>query len=205
MRLSALPQASHAADRIWLSDLQPWIIRIIGGLNGMAAKFEVYIASKKYPSIKMCETIFPIVGKIQFSEKCIVWNGWLPTKEDVLYTQDDEQIERCVLNGKVVSFDGKAGSYIIGARQYFENGVFSTELWFDTSYFPELDANISNEFCNSFCQLTKQNILGLCIVAEIKFFAMGTEMCVDYSERLDESIKKSHNVMCYWSKKASRD
>lgn len=106
---------------------------------------------------------------------------------------------------KVVSFDGKAGSYIIGARQYFENGVFSTELWFDTSYFPELDANISNEFCNSFCQLTKQNILGLCIVAEIKFFAMGTEMCVDYSERLDESIKKSHNVMCYWSKKASRD
>lgn len=70
---------------------------------------------------------------------------------------------------------------------------------------PELDANISNEFCNSFCQLTKQNILGLCIVAEIKFFAMGTEMCVDYSERLDESIKKSHNVMCYWSKKASRD
>lgn len=112
----------------------------------MAAKFEVYIASKKYPSIKMCETIFPIVGKIQFSEKCIVWNGWLPTKEDVLYTQDDEQIERCVLNGKVVSFDGKAGSYIIGARQYFENGVFSTELWFDTSYFPELDANISNEF-----------------------------------------------------------
>ena len=59
----------------------------------MAAKFEVYIASKKYPSIKMCETIFPIVGKIQFSEKCIVWNGWLPTKEDVLYTQDDEQIE----------------------------------------------------------------------------------------------------------------
>lgn len=35
----------------------------------MAAKFEVYIASKKYPSIKMCETIFPIVGKIQFSEK----------------------------------------------------------------------------------------------------------------------------------------
>lgn len=73
----------------------------------MAAKFEVYIASKKYPSIKMCETIFPIVGKIQFSEKCIVWNGWLPTKEDVLYTQDDEQIERCVLNGKVVSFDGK--------------------------------------------------------------------------------------------------
>ena len=69
----------------------------------MAAKFEVYIASKKYPSIKMCETIFPIVGKIQFSEKCIVWNGWLPTKEDVLYTQDDEQIERCVLNGKVVS------------------------------------------------------------------------------------------------------
>ena len=149
----------------------------------MAAKFEVYIASKKYPSIKMCETIFPIVGKIQFSEKCIVWNGWLPTKEDVLYTQDDEQIERCVLNGKVVSFDGKAGSYIIGARQYFENG----------------------EFCNSFCQLTKQNILGLCIVAEIKFFAMGTEMCVDYSERLDESIKKSHNVMCYWSKKASRD
>ena len=45
----------------------------------MAAKFEVYIASKKYPSIKMCETIFPIVGKIQFSEKCIVWNDWLPT------------------------------------------------------------------------------------------------------------------------------
>ena len=67
---------------------------------------------------------------------------------------------------------------------------FLLELWFDTSYFPELDANISNEFCNSFCQLTKQNILGLCIVAEIKFFAMGTEMCVDYSERLDESIKK---------------
>lgn len=78
----------------------------------MAAKFEIYIASKKYPSIKMYETIFPIVGKIQFSEKCIVWNDWLPT-------QDDEQIERCVLNGKVVSFDGKAGSYIIGARQFF--------------------------------------------------------------------------------------
>ena len=33
----------------------------------MAAKFEVYIASKKYSSIKMCEAIFPIVGKIQFS------------------------------------------------------------------------------------------------------------------------------------------
>lgn len=89
----------------------------------MAAKFEVYIVSKKYPSIKMCETIFPIVGKIQFSEKCVVWNGWLPTKEDVLYTQDDEQIERCVLNGKIVSFDGKAGSYIIGARQYFSVGA----------------------------------------------------------------------------------
>ena len=116
----------------------------------MAAKFEVYIASKKYPNIKMCETIFPIVSKIQFSEKCIVWNDWLPTKEDVLYTQDDEQIERCVLNGKIVSFDGKAGSYIIGARQYFENGVFCTELWFDTSYFPELDTNIPKEFCNSF-------------------------------------------------------
>ena len=53
----------------------------------MAAKFEVYIASKKYPSIKMCETIFPIVGKIQFSEKCIVWNDWLPTKEVV--NEDD--------------------------------------------------------------------------------------------------------------------
>ena len=37
----------------------------------MAAKFEVYIASKKYPSIKMCETIFPIVGKIQFSENVL--------------------------------------------------------------------------------------------------------------------------------------
>ena len=155
----------------------------------MAAKFEVYIASKKYSSIKMCEAIFPIVGKIQFSEKCIVWNDWLPTKEDVFYTQDDKQIELFVLN----------------SRQYFENGVFCTELWFDTSYFPELDTNIPNEFCNSFCQSTKQNILELCIVAEIKFFAMGTEMCVDYSEQLDESIKKSHNVMCYWSKKASRD
>ena len=147
----------------------------------MAAKFEVYIASKKYSSIKMCEAIFPIVGKIQFSEKCIVWNDWLPTKEDVFYTQDDKQIELFVLNSKIVYFNGKAGSHIIGARQYFENGVFCTELWFDTSYFPE------------------------CIVAEIKFFAMGTEMCVDYSEQLDESIKKSHNVMCYWSKKASRD
>lgn len=106
---------------------------------------------------------------------CLEWLA--ANKEDVLYTQDDEQIERCVLNGKVVSFDGKAGSYIIGARQYFENGVFSTELWFDTSYFPELDANISNEFCNSFCQLTKQNILGLCIVAEIKFLRWG-QRCV---------------------------
>ena len=171
----------------------------------MAVKFEVYIASKKYSSIKMCEAIFPIVGKIQFSEKCIVWNDWLPTKEDVFYTQDDKQIELFVLNSKIVYFNGKAGSHIIGARQYFENGVFCTELWFDTSYFPELDTNIPNEFCNSFCQSTKQNILELCIVAEIKFFAMGTEMCVDYSEQLDESIKKSHNVMCYWSKKASRD
>ena len=171
----------------------------------MAAKFEVHIASKKYPSIKMCETIFPIVGKIQFSEKCVVWNDLLPIKEDVLYTQDDEQIERCVLNSKIVSFDGKAGFYIIGARQYFENGVFCTELWFDTSYFPELDTNKPNEFCNSFCQSTKQNILELCVAAEIEFFAMGTEMNVDYSEQLDESIKKSHNVICYWSEKTSKD
>ena len=76
----------------------------------MAAKFEVYIASKKYSSIKMCEAIFPIVGKIQFSEKCIVWNDWLPTKEDVFYTQDDKQIELFVLNSKIVYFNGKAGS-----------------------------------------------------------------------------------------------
>ena len=89
----------------------------------MAAKFEVYIASKKYPSIKMCETIFPIVGKIQFSEKCIVWNGWLPTKEDVLYTQDDEQIERCVLNGKVVSFDGKCSLQGTTQSRYLTGGV----------------------------------------------------------------------------------
>lgn len=171
----------------------------------MAAKFEVYIASKKYSSIKMCEAIFPIVGKIQFSEKCIVWNDWLPTKEDVFYTQDDKQIELFVLNSKIVYFNGKAGSHIIGARQYFENGVFCTELWFDTSYFPELDTNIPNEFCNSFCQSTKQNILELCVAAEIEFFAMGTEMNVDYSEQLDESIKKSHNVICYWSEKTSKD
>lgn len=165
----------------------------------MAAKFEVYIASKKYLSIKMCKTIFPNVDKIQFLGKCVVWDDWLPAKEDVFYTQDDKQIERCILNSKIVYFEGKAGSYIIGARQYFENGVFCTELWLDTSYFPELDANIPNEFCNSFCQSIKQNILELCIVAEIKFFAMGTEMCVDYSERLDESIGKSHGIMCYWS------
>ena len=28
----------------------------------MAAKFEVYIASKKYSSIKMCEAIFPMIS-----------------------------------------------------------------------------------------------------------------------------------------------
>ena len=85
----------------------------------MAAKFEVYIASKKYPSIKMCETIFPIVGKIQFSEKCIVWNGWLPTKEDVLYTQDDEQIERCVLNARYIRQEKTSFLPLVGVEYGF--------------------------------------------------------------------------------------
>ena len=171
----------------------------------MAAKFEVYIVSGSYLSIQLCQAIFPHVGEIQFSGICTVWDSWQPTQEVMVYLQDDKEVEACLSSGKILHFYGAAGPHMIGARQYFEHGVFCTELWIDTSYFSELDTNIPNEFCNSFCQSTKENILELCIAAEIKFFAIGTEMCVDYSERLDESIKKSHNVMCYWSKKARRD
>lgn len=60
----------------------------------MAAEFEIYIASKKYPSIKMCETIFPIVGKVNFQKNVLF--EWLAANknEDVLYTAEDEQIDR---------------------------------------------------------------------------------------------------------------
>lgn len=167
----------------------------------MAAKFEVYIVSGKYLGIRLCKAIFPNIGEIQFSGKCAVWDSWQPLQEDVVYIQDDREIKSYLADGKIVHFHGAAGPYMIGARQYFENGVFCTELWIDTSYFPELDTNIPNEFCNSFCQSTKKNILELYITAEIKFFAMGTEMNIDYSEQLNESIKTGHNIMCYWSEK----
>lgn len=160
MRLSALPQASHAADRIWLSDLQPWIIRIIGGLNGMAAKFEVYIVSGNYLSIQLCQAIFPHVGEIQFSGTCTVWDSWQPTKEIRVYLQDDKEMEACLSSGKILHFYGAAGPHMIGARQYFEYGVFCTELWIDTSRLPDLDTNMPNDFCNSFCQSVRRNMLG---------------------------------------------
>lgn len=164
----------------------------------MAAKFEIYILSKKYLSIKICQTIFPNICKIQFSEKCIVWDDWLPAKEDVVCMKNDNQIQAYITNNQIVQFYGIADSYTIGARQYFENALFCTELWIDTSYFPELDTNIPNEFCKSFCQSMAKNILDMNRTAEIKFFAMGTEMTINCYERLAESVKRSNGIMCYW-------
>ncbi|GBF71780.1 hypothetical protein LAWASA_4542 [Lawsonibacter asaccharolyticus] len=79
---------------------------------------------------------------------------------------------------------------MIGARQYFEYGVFCTELWIDTSRLPDLDTNMPNDFCNSFCQSVRRNMLGLDQTVEMKFFAMGTEMSIDFSEQLEECINE---------------
>lgn len=86
---------------------------------------------------KNVRNAFPNVGKIQFSEKYVVWDDWLLTKEDVFYPQNDKQMKLCVFNSKIVSFEGKASSYIIRTRKYFESSIFCTKLWFDTSYFLE--------------------------------------------------------------------
>lgn len=47
-------------------------------------------------------------------------------------------------------------------------------------------------------------MLGLDQTVEMKFFAMGTEMSIDFSEQLEECINESHGVMCYWSEKTGR-
>ena len=170
----------------------------------MAAKFEVYIVSGNYLSIQLCQAIFPHVGEIQFSGTCTVWDSWQPTKEIMVYLQDDKEMEACLSSGKILHFYGAAGPHMIGARQYFEHGVFCTELWIDTSRLPDLDTNMPNDFCNSFCRSVRRNMLGLDQTVEMKFFAMGTEMSIDFSEQLEECINESHGVMCYWSEKTGR-
>lgn len=112
----------------------------------MAAKFEVYIVSGNYLSIQLCQAIFPHVGEIQFSGTCTVWDSWQPTKEIRVYLQDDKEMEACLSSGKILHFYGAAGPHMIGARQYFEYGVFCTELWIDTSRLPDLDTNMPNDF-----------------------------------------------------------
>ena len=154
----------------------------------MAAKFEVYIVSGNYLSIQLCQAIFPHVGEIQFSGTCTFWDSWQPTKEIMVYLQDDKEMEACLSSGKILHFYGAAGPHMIGARQYFEHGVFCTELWIDTSRLPDLDTNMPNDFCNSFCRSVRRNMLGMDQTVEMKFFAMGTEMSIDFSEQLEECI-----------------
>lgn len=113
----------------------------------MAAKFEVYIVSGNYLSIQLCQAIFPHVGEIQFSGTCTVWDSWQPTKEIRVYLQDDKEMEACLSSGKILHFYGAAGPHMIGARQYFEYGVFCTELWIDTSRLPDLDTVADGLFC----------------------------------------------------------
>ena len=140
----------------------------------MAAKFEDYIVSGNYLSIQLCQAIFPHVGEIQFSGTCTFWDSWQPTKEIMVYLQDDKEMEACLSSGKILHFYGAAGPHMIGARQYFEHGVFCTELWIDTSRLPDLDTNMPNDFCNSFCRSVRRNMLGMDQTVEMKFFAMGT-------------------------------
>lgn len=72
-----------------------------------------------------------------------------------------------------------------------------SELWIDTEHLPYLDTNNLNEFCCSFCQKAIERLRKIDQGRMIKFFAMGSEMLVNYSTSLEEMLKQSHNVLVY--------
>lgn len=122
--------------------------------------------------------------------------SWQATKEESACIRDRESIKASVLQGKIVRVQGLAGEHHVGAHQYWEGGRFYTEWWIDTLQLPELDAGISNGGSTSFCQAVTKALLELTQASGMEFFAMGTEMIVDYAGQLNQAVQESHHVMC---------
>lgn len=165
--------------------------RIVG------ANFEVYIVGHTYLPPDQWETLFSHVGALRLQDTCAVLESWQATKEKTTYIQKKEFIKASVVQGKIVRVQGTAGGHRVGAHQYLEGGLFYTEWWIDTLRLSELDAGIPNEGSSSFCQAVTKALLELSEVSGMEFFAMGTEMMVDYTGHLEQAVRESHHVMCW--------
>ena len=166
----------------------------------MAAKFEVYMISEAYFDIRQCNTLFSRIGETVFSQDCVIWDSWLPEKEEMVKIQDVISLKKRLLNGNIIHFQGTIGSFPVGAMQYFGHGQFHTQQWIDTANLPELDTDSPNEFCTSFCQSAAERLMELSQQVNIKFFAMGTEMVLYDSEQLEEILHKSYHILYYGMK-----
>ena len=155
------------------------------------------MVSNGYPELKSCGTLFSRLGEVEFAPEVLLCDGWLSTTGDTVASRDAGWLSSQLLRGQIAWFQGRAGSYPVGALQYVQEGQFHTELWLDTARFPELDTSPPSPFCRSFCQEIAEQVAALSKRTPIRYFAMGTELVLPDSGLWETRLSESHNLLCY--------
>lgn len=170
----------------------------------MGANFEVIIVTSDFLAFHTCKRLFSCVGEIQFDKKVDILDSLFVDNSDILYADITQDVASIIQNGKIVQYHGNIHMHRIGMQQYINNTKYITELWINTEYLPDLDANMTNKKSTDFCYLLVNELLIVDQRNPLDFFAIGTEMMIDLSKPLHQMIEESHNVSLY-GKRGNQD
>lgn len=164
----------------------------------MSANFEIIVISQEPLTCNQLVQVFSFAGKTELEKEVLVFDDWSFDVENMKYVQNDQNIQHILLDRKIVRYSGLVGNHRIGLIQSYDNLIYTSELWIDTKHIPDLDASYGFSQLNKYiCHSISEAILSINQTNPITFFAMGTEMLIEYTADIKEVIAKSHNVVVY--------
>lgn len=164
----------------------------------MSANFEIIVISQEPLTCSQLVQMFSFAGKTELEKEVLVFDDWSFDLENMKYFQNNQSIQHILLDRKIVQYSGLAGNHRIGLIQSYDNLIYTSELWIDTKHIPDLDASYGFSQLNKYiCHSISEAILSINQTTPITFFAMGTEILIEYTADIKEVIAKSHNVVVY--------
>ena len=169
----------------------------------MSANFEIIVISQEPLTCSQLVQMFSFAGKTELEKEVLVFDDWSFDLENIsCFPNQMTNHQKEVLVFDDWSFDvqysGLAGNHRIGLIQSYDNLIYTSELWIDTKHIPDLDASYGFSQLNKYiCHSISEAILSINQTTPITFFAMGTEILIEYTADIKEVIAKSHNVVVY--------